>query len=152
MEVCHTDKTSTNKKCINKTLYTRASWKKLQSNNYSPENAALLKSKCLTKILFTLLAFNFKRFIFLQFLKEVCVCSPVLGIKKKNPQHFKVLHKVAFIFKDFKMLLCITYFGNLRLKNFYLCFKTFYSLPNRLLSKVLKVIWIYETFNLQFQF
>lgn len=58
------NKMCTNKKCINKPLYARASWKKLQSNNYPPENAAILKSKCFTKIIFTVMAFNFKRSLF----------------------------------------------------------------------------------------
>lgn len=79
-----------NKKCINKPLYTRASWKKkTQSNNYPPENAALLKSKCFTSVTFTVLAFNFKRFLFFYSFWSVCGGSFVIGIKKPTKNILK---------------------------------------------------------------
>lgn len=65
----------TNEKCINKAPYTRASWKKIQPNNCPPQNAALLKSKCYTQFISTVLAFTIKRCLSSkkQFLKHAWV-------------------------------------------------------------------------------
>lgn len=140
------NKTCTNKKCTNNPLYTRASWKKnLQSNNYPPENATFLKSKCLMKIIFTVLAFNFKRLHFWQFLKCMrgFICN--WGEKKKKPaNYFKVLHKVLFTVNFiFKMLICIIYFVIFKSKTFNFALKHFILLQTDFWIKFF-AIWIYE--------
>lgn len=78
------NKTCTNKKGINKPLCTRARWKKLQLNNYLPENAALLKSKCFTKSHSLCRHLISKDFFFWHFLKCVWgfICNR--NEKKKN--------------------------------------------------------------------